>query len=717
MSHVQRVSRRDFVKWTGTASAGLVLGVQLPLGSSEALHAAGSAALFKPNAFVAVEPDGIVRIWVKHVEMGQGIDTALPMIIADELDAEWSSVQIVRPVADPALGRQMTAGSGSIRNGWEDMRKAGATARQMLVEAAARRWGVAASVLRTEPGRVVDGAGRSATYGELAAEAAALPVPAEPALKDPSEFRIIGTPVPRTDTVAKVKGEAPFGIDTRLPGMKFATVVHCPHFGGRAAQVDDARARAIPGVRDVFAVSNGIAVVADHTWAAFQGARALEIEWEGGFRGSSASIAEEHAAKASGPARTSKDEGDAEGVLASSDRVIEATYRAPYLAHACMEPMNCAVHLRADTCELWVPTQNPGGAQATAARLTGLPPEAVTAHITFLGGGFGRRGEDDFVTDAVEVAMKAGVPVLTTWTREEDIQHDFYRPAVTSVLKAALDERGRPLAWRNRIVCASIIGRGRPLPEGRVDFTAVEGAANLPYHVPNIKVDWAEADGAVPVGWWRSVGSSHNAFHTECFIDELAHAAGEDPYLYRRELAGEHPRHARVLDEVARMSGWGSPTPAGRARGIAVAESFGSYVAEVAEVSIDEAGRPVVHNVWCAVDCGMYVNPDTVQAQMEGAIVYGLSAALHEAITIDDGRVLQSNFDDFDALRMREMPTVEVKILQSGEAPGGVGEPGTPPIAPAVANALFALTGVRLRTLPLRAEDLAAARSGLEERP
>ncbi|MCA9736437.1 MAG: xanthine dehydrogenase family protein molybdopterin-binding subunit [Gemmatimonadetes bacterium] len=709
---VQRVSRRDFVKWTGTASAGLALGVHVPFGQ-RGLEAAVAAEVFKPNAFVAVEPNGLVRIWIKHVEMGQGIDTALPMIIADELDAEWDRLEIVRPVADPALGRQMTAGSGSIRNGWEEMRRAGASARAMLVEAAARRWGVDASTLRTGPGRVLHPDGRALAYGDLAEEAAALPVPAEPPLKDPADFRIIGTPVPRTDTRAKVTGEARFGIDTRVPGMKFATVLHCPHFGGTVGRVDDAAARAVPGVVDVFRVSNGVAVVADHTWAAFQGARALEVEWVGGFRGSSASIADEHAVKLrDGPVRVSEDQGDAEGVLARAERVIEATYSVPYLAHACMEPMNCAVHVREDACELWVPTQNPGGARSTAARLTGLPEEAVTAHITFLGGGFGRRGEDDFVTDAVEVAMQAGVPVLTTWTREEDMQHDFYRPAATSRFRAALDARGEPVAWSNRIVCASIIGRGRPLPEGRVDFTAVEGAANLPYHVPNRKVEWAEADASVPVGWWRSVGSSHNAFHTESFIDELAHAAGKDPYLYRRQLAAEHPRHVGVLASVAERARYGVGVPAGRAHGIAVAECFGSYVAQVAEVSLDDAARPVVHKVWCVVDCGRYVNPDTVRAQMEGAIVYGLSAALHEAITLEDGRVVQSNFDDFDALRLREMPEIDVHILESNEAPGGVGEPGTPPIAPAVTNALFALTGVRVRTLPIPQDAFQQARQG-----
>ena len=696
------VSRRAFMALTGVAGTGLLLGMRWP----SVRPWASRDAAFQPSAFLGIEPDGRVIVHIGFSEMGQGVLTSLPMLIAEELDADWSRVESYHGDANPAYGRQLTGGSSAVRGSWTALRTVGAAAREMLVEAAARTWSVNPQDLATSNSMVRHPAsGREISYGELAEAAATLPVPEAPALKAQADFRLMRTGAHRLDIPPKVDGSGTFGIDVRVPNMTFATVVHCPWFGGTLGSVDDREARRIEGVLDVFQVSGGVAVVAETTWAAFQGAEALEITWDRDFDADSASIrARMEALALEAEAPVARDDGDAAAALAGATTTLQAQYGVPYLAHACMEPMNATADVRADACEIWAPTQAPQAAQQVAAEITGLDTSAVAVHVTLLGGGFGRRAETDFIRDAVECSRAAGRPVQVTWTREETTRIDFYRPATFNRFEAGLDDAGNLLAWRHRIVAPSIIERffGRPPPDG-VDFSSIEGAANLPYGIPNVHVSLAQADVGVPVGFWRSVGSSQNAFVTESFIDELAHAAGRDPVEFRRAHLAEHPRHRAVLDRAAQESGWGTPLRPGRARGVAVAESFGTFVAQVAEVSIED-GRVRVHRVTNAVDCGQYVNPDTVGAQMESAIVYGLSAALYGEITLADGRVEQGNFNDYPVLRMPEMPEVDVHIVDSGEDPGGIGEPGTPPIAPAVANALFALTGVRVRELPIRVE-------------
>ena len=709
------LSRRGFVKVTGVAGAGLVLGAQVVPKLWAQGNVAGALADFQPNVFVGIDTDGIITVWSSHAEMGQGVLTSLPMLVAEELDADWSRVRAVHADGDMKYGNQLTGGSASVRGAWEGLRKAGAAAREMLVEAAAQEWGVDASACVTRESTVVhEASGRTLDYGALAEAAARLPVPAEPTLKDPSQFKLLRTPAARTDVAPKVDGSAVFGIDVRVPNMLHGTVVHCPHFGGSVASFDDADARQVPGVVDVFEVSQGVAVVAENTWAAFQGAAALTIRWEGGTRMNDAELWSKFEELANAEdAAVAKDEGDAAAALAGAAERLSAVYTVPYLAHATMEPMNATADVRSGSVEVWAPTQDPQGARRVASELTGIDQANITSHVTFLGGGFGRRAEQDFVTEAVECSMRVGRPVQVTWTREEDTRQDFYRPATYNRFEAGVAADGTPVAWTHGIVAQSILERfmGGP-PPGGVDFTSIEGAANLPYHIPNLRVTLKQADIGAPVGWWRSVGSSQNAFVTESFIDELAHAAGADPVAYRRGLLAEHPRHLHVLNEVAERSGWGSPLPAGRARGVAVHESFGSYVAEVAEVSF-ESDQVRVHKVTAVVDCGQYVNPDTIDAQIESGIVYGLTAALHGEATLEDGGIKQGNFNNYEMLRIAEMPEVDVHIVDSGEAPGGVGEPGTPPIAPAVTNALFALTGVRVRSLPIRPETLVMQDAGV----
>jgi isoquinoline 1-oxidoreductase beta subunit len=640
--------------------------------------------------------------------MGQGVMTAIPMLLADELDADWSKVRsehapVGKAFINPLFGTQATGGSTAIRGYWQTVRTAGATARELLVEAAAKTWQVPASSCRTENGAVIHKpTGRKLAYGALVDTAATLPAPATAFLKDPKEFRLIGKALPRLDTPAKTNGSAQFGLDVRQPGMLTAVVARCPVFGGTLKRFDAAGAKRIRGVRDVVKIDSGVAVLADDFWAAKRGRDALDLEWNEG----------PHAAVTSASIRADFERALAQGIAVRSEgdvakalqggRKFEAVYEVPYLAHACMEPMNCTAHVRADGADVWVGTQGQTGAQSTTARLTGLPPEKIRVHTQFLGGGFGRRGEQDFVSEAVQLAKHAGKPVKVVWTREDDMQHDFYRPATVNRFAAVLDKNGLPLAWRHEIAGPSIFARVFPdrAKDGK-DFTSTEGAANLPYGIPNIEVRYAMTNPAVPVGFWRSVGSSQNAFVTECFLDELAAAARRDPYELRRQLLARHPRHKGVLELAATRAGWGKKLPAGRHRGIAVAESFGSYTAQVAEVSI-ERGKVRVHRVVCAIDCGMYVNPGIIEAQMESGIVYGLTAALKGEITIDKGRVQQGNFNDYPLLAIDEMPAVEVHIVKSSEAPGGVGEPGTPPIAPAVANAVFAATGKPVRRLPIR---------------
>lgn len=699
MRTITKLDRRDFLKLGALAGGGLLLGVRVPAWAEQGA-ATGVSAAFQPNVFLRIDSDGAVTIWLARSEMGQGVRTALPMIVADELDADWSRVSVVQADAHPSqYGRMMTVGSTSVRNGaWMPLRRAGAAAREMLVRAAAERWNVNAAELRTESGRVHHAAsGRSLSYGELADAAAALPVPAEPRLKQPSEFRLIGTNVKLVDTRAKITGRAVYGMDVRVPGMLYATVVHPPVFGSRVASFDATRALRVSGVRQVVRVSQGVAVVASNTWAAFQGAKALDIVWENdGFTMDSNAIIARFAELARGAATTAESRGDAAAALARAARKVEATYRAPYLAHATMEPMNCTADVRADRCEIWAPTQNPQGTQSTAARLTGLPVENVTVHVTYLGCGWGRRSRTDFVEDAVETSKAVGAPVQLVWTREEDMQHDAYRPASHAQFEGGLSANGRIEALRVRVVTPAISG-GR----GGVDGPAVAALADTPYGFANLHVDYVRPDVPVPVGYWRSVGPSQNAFFLECFIDEMAAAAGRDPVEVRRELLAGHPRLRHVLDVAAERSGWGSPLPAGRARGVAVVEDKGGLVAQVAEVSVAD-NRVRVHRVTCAADCGQIIHPGIVEAQLSGSVIAGLAAALYGEITIERGRVAQSNFHDYPLLRLGETPGIDVHIVKNHEEPGGVGEPGVPPVAPAVANAVFALTGKRLRSLPLR---------------
>jgi len=693
MSHAT-VNRREFLKTGAAAGAGLVVGLYLPAFDPRASHAPAAGEPFKPNAWIEIRPDGTVTIWTGRSEMGQGVRTAMPMIVAEELEADWTRVRVAQADADPAYGDQFTVGSRSVRSGFEPLRKAGAAAREMLIGAAALTWNVPREACRARNGVVEHvPTGRRLGYGDLAARAATLPVPADPPLKAPSEFRILGKRMPRVDTPDKVSGQAVFGCDVRVPGMVYAAVARCPVFGGRVKTFEPAPALAVPGVKRVVQISSGVAVVAERTWAAFQGKKALKVEWDEGptARWSSDGIWSAFADAAARSGEVVRQTGDVEAGLKTAARTIEAVYQAPYLAHACMEPMNCTAQVRDGRCEIWAPTQNPQGVQRAAARVTGLPVEAVTVHVTYLGGGFGRRGgPTDYATEAVELAQKIAGPVQVVWTREDDIQNAVYRPATYNVLRGGLDARGAPLAWSHRLVG----------PEGG-SFLLTRGADELIYPLPHFRLERATVDAGVPIGPWRGVGPSQNGWVVESFVDELAHAAGKDPYAYRRELVAGQPRLLGVLDLAAQHAGWGSAPPAGRSRGIALWQFGETFLSHVAEVSVGSDGGVRVHRVVCATDCGILVNPDTVEAQLEGAIVYGLTAALYGEITIERGRVAQSNFNDYRMLELAEMPEIEVHLVQSEAAPSGVGEAGLPPIAPAVCNAIFAATGKRIRRLPI----------------
>jgi len=709
-----RVSRRTLLAGGLAATGALLIGFEAPLGAARAR--AQGAGVFAPNQWIRIDRDGVVTIVNSVPEMGQGSLTTMPMIVADELDADLGSIRIEQAPADPkryanpVTGNQSYGGSRGVRDHLAMLRKAGAAAREMLMQAAAQEWGVSVSEVTTEPGVVVQrGSGRRLPYGQLVDRAATLPVPQNPTLKTRAEFRYIGKKVSRRDTPLKVNGSGVYGMDVRVPDMLVASIERCPVFGGKIAAIDDAATKKIPGVRHVVQVSHGVAVVADTFWIALQGRRALKVTYDAGpmAQVSSARIDREYAEAARQPGQEARKEGDADAVLAAAAKTVDAVYQVPFLEHACMEPMNATAHVRADACEIWAPTQNPGGAQATGARLTGLPASKVTVHTTLLGGGFGRRGELDFIVDAVETAKAVGVPVKVMWTREDDIQHGFYRPATYNVFRAALDETGKPTAWWSRVVGPGIlVQKGRGAPGMTIDPAAMEGVRNFAYAVPNVRVEWVNKDLGIPLGFWRSVGPSQNGIIVESFVDELAHAAGADPVEYRRMLLSKSPRHRGVLDLAAQKASWGTPLPPGRARGVAVGFSYGSYAAHVAEVSVNENGRPRVHRIVAAIDCGIAVNPDQVRAQMEGGAIYALTAALHGEITIDGGRVKQSNFHDYPLLRMSESPAIEAYILDSGEPPGGLGEPGVPTVAPAVCNAIFALTGKRIRRLPIRVDEL-----------
>ena len=724
-----RTNRRQFLKASAAVGAGLVIGVVLPQAGSKIARAAaptGAAAPVNPNAFVRIAPDNSVTVLIKHIEFGQGTYTGLSTLVAEELDADWSQMRAEHAPADATLYNNLhwgpvqgTGGSSSIANAYTQMRQAGAGARALLVMAAADLWGVPASEITVSKGIVSHaGSGRSAPFGELAERAAAMEAPAEVALKDPADFTLIGKDVPRLDSRAKTRGEAIYTIDKTLPGMLTAVMARPPVFGATLTSFDDTAARAVPGVTDVVAVPQGVAVLAQGYWAAKNGRDALEIVWDettGETRGS-AEIMAEYKALADQPGDTARNDGAVEEALASADMVLEADYEFPFLAHAPMEPLDCVVQLGPDSCDVWTGSQIPTVDQGAAAAISGLKPEQVHIHTLLAGGSFGRRATPnaDMVSEAVSVAkaIDGRAPVKVIWTREDDIQGGKYRPMYFQRLRAGLDAEGNLVAWHHRIVGQSIV-RNTPfagaLIQNGIDKTSVEGADNLPYAIPNMAVDLHTTDVNVPVLWWRAVGSTHTAYSTEAFIDELAEAAGRDPVEFRMAMLKDHPRHAAVLKLATEKAGWGGPLPEGRSRGVAVHESFNSYVAQVAEISITDSGEIKVEKVVCAVDCGLAVNPDVVKAQMEGGIGYGLGAILHDAITLDGGRVEQSNFHDYVPLRINEMPEVEVHIVPSAEAPTGVGEPGTPPVGPAVANAVYAATGRRIRQLPMALHGLTGA--------
>ena len=716
MSDVTAPSRRDFLKTTAVVSGGLVIAFVVPGAGRFALAQAPAGKLPSPNAFLRIGSDDSVTVLLSHSEMGQGIWTTLPMLIAEELDADWSKIRVAHAPAAPVyahtvFGIQMTGGSSTTWSEFDRYRQAGAVARALLVQAAAQRFGVSPETIRTEKGVVIAG-DKHARYGELAEAAAKLPQPASVKLKDPKDWKIIGKPTKRLDTPEKITGRAQFGMDVHFPGLLTAVVERGPVFGATVKSFDAAKAKAVPGVRAVVQVPSGVAVVADHFWAAKLGRDALKIDWDLGPNSAldSTALHERFRQLAGTPGMVAEQAGDAAGALAKAAKTIEAEYSVPYLAHAPMEPLNCTVRITPDRCEIWTGTQFQTMDQGVAAHITGLKPEQITIHTTFLGGGFGRRATptSDAVTEAVHVAKAAKAPVKTVWTREDDVRGGYYRSAFVHRVRVGAGADGLPQAWQHTVVGQSI-GAGTPfeqmLVKNGIDNTSIEGVSDSPYlkAIPDRRIELHSPKTGIPVLWWRSVGNSHTAFVMETLIDELAHAAGKDPVDYRRLLLKDHPRHLGVLNLAAQSSGWGGALPTGRARGVAVHESFGSFVAQVAEVSVED-GRIRVHRVVCAIDCGVAVNPSAVAAQMESGIAFGLSAALHSALHFKDGRVEESNFHDYVVLRIDEMPYVETHIVASTEKMGGVGEVGVPPIAPAVANALAVLTGRRLRTLPLTLE-------------
>ncbi len=709
------LDRRTFLKTTAAAGGGLMIGGYLPtaLGRSAGrLEAAGS---FEPNIWLKVNSDDTVRIMLTQLEMGQGVMTSMPMLVAEELDMDWAKIKTEWTPADAKYGnpnfggQQLTAGSNSVRGMWKILRSAGAAARLMLVTAAAQTWSVPESSLTTEKGEVVHKAsGRRLKYGALVDKAAALPVPKEVTLKEPKNFTLMGKSVPRLDIPEKVNGSAVFGMDVKLPGLLTARVVRCPVFGGKVASFNADKAKAVPGVKHVVQISSGVAVVADNYWTANKGAQALEIVWDEGKLATlnSADIMKKYADLAKQPGKVARNQGNADTALASSPKKFERVFEAPFLAHATMEPMNCTADVKAGSCDVYVPTQGQTASHNAAIAASGLAADKVKIHTTYLGGGFGRRGEADFVTEAVETSKAVGAPVKVVWSREDDMQHDFYRPISYARMQGAVDAAGNATVFTQHLVQQSLMKRLGSLPPPGVDFISLEGAANLPYDLPNIKVEYTEQDPGIPFGFWRSVGASFQGFAVEAFIDELATTAGKDPYQFRHDLLGKAPRHRAALDLAAEKAGWGKPLPQGRARGIAVMECFGSILAQVTEVSVDAKGAVKVHRVVCSVDTGWVINPDTIKQQMEGGIIYGLTAALKGEITIQNGRVTQRHFNDYQMIRHPEMPLIEVFIVPSTAEPGGIGEPSTALAAGSLVNAIYAATGKRIYRLPIKPETL-----------
>jgi isoquinoline 1-oxidoreductase beta subunit len=704
----RHISRRNFLKVSATGGV-VLFSVCIPgLRGSATLEAANG--VFEPNVWVKIGADDSTTITLSMLEMGQGVMTSMPMLVAEELDLDWSKVKTVWAPADPRYGNpnfggaQLTAGSNSVRGMWKLLREAGASARSMLITAAAQTWNVPENTCTTDKGEVIHAASnRRLRYGALVDKAATVPVPKTVSLKSPKDFKIAGKSLQRLDIPEKVNGTAGFGLDVQRPGMLVARVVRCPVFGGKVASFNADKAKAEPGVRNVVKISSGIAVVADNYWAASKGAQALQVTWDEGPLKvwSSGDIMKTYMALAEKPGKVARNDGDALAALKSNSKSIERVFELPFLAHATMEPMNCTADVRANSCDVWVPTQGQTASHEAAIAASGLKAEAVNIHTTYLGGGFGRRGEADFVTDAVETSKAVGKPVKVVWTREDDMQHDYYRPLSYLKMSGALDASGKPTVFMQRIVQQSLLKKVGSLPPDGVDRISVDGSATLPYDIPNIRVEYTETDPGIPYGFWRSVGCSVQGYVVEAFIDEMAKAAGKDPYQFRRDLLSKQPRHRAVLDLVAEKSGWSKPVPAGRGRGIAMMEAFGSILAQVAEVSVTN-NAVKVHKVWCAVDCGWVINPDTVKAQMEGGTIFGLTAALKGEITIQNGRVMQHHFNDYPVIRHNEAPEVEVHLVSSTETPGGIGEPSTAIAAGALVNAVAAVTGKRIYKLPIR---------------
>jgi isoquinoline 1-oxidoreductase subunit beta len=726
-----RFSRRTFLKFSATvgvaAGGGLLLGFSLPAvsqGQEQEQSPAGKsviggdasepgpAGVFAPNAFIQIDNTGKVTLVIPKVEMGQGIYTSIPMLIAEELEVSLDTVTLDHAppneqlFKDPLLGGQLTGGSTSIRYAWDPMRQAGATARVLLISAAAQQWQVDPASCHAQAGQVVHAASnRSIGYGQLVDAAAKLPVPQNVPLKDPKDFKIIGTSVKRLDSPEKVDGTAVFGLDVRVPDMVYAAIATSPVFGGTLSSVDDTSARKIPGVRQVVKADNAVAVIGDHTWAAKRGLAALAITWNEGAGAnlSMKQIVDDLASAADhGTGAVARKDGDVTKGFSDAKTRVDAVYQQPFLAHATMEPVNCTVHVRPDGCDIWLGTQVPTRIVDTAVQITGLPAEKITVHNHLLGGGFGRRLEFDMATQALKIGKQLGTPVKVVWTREEDIQHDMYRPYYYDKISAGLDANGKPIAWQHRIVGSSIMARfAPPAFQHGIDPDAVEVATDLPYDLPNQLIDYVRQEPrTVPTAFWRGVGPTRSTFVVESFIDELAAQAKVDPVKYRRDLLGKTPRALNVLDTATQAAGWGSTVPKGQGRGVSVMHAFGSFFAMVVDLMVDQ-GEVTVNRVVCAVDCGMTVNPNTIEAQVQGGIIFGITAALYSEITIKDGRVEQNNFTDYRMLRIDQTPPIEVHIVKSTEAPGGIGEPGTAALAPALTNAIYAATGKRLRQLPV----------------
>jgi isoquinoline 1-oxidoreductase beta subunit len=703
------MKRRDFLKFSATSAigGGLLLGFGFPVRSQTR-----ASAPFAPNAFLRIDRAGKVTFVMPYIEMGQGTYTSIPMLIAEELEVDVDNVVLEHSPPDdklyvnPLIGYQLTGASTAIRGAYIPLRQAGATARIMLVTAAAQRWKVDTSTCRAEKGVVVHApTGHKLGYGRVVDAAAKLPVPEKVALKEPGQFKLIGTPHRRLDSAGKVDGSAKFGIDARLPGMKFAAVAGSPTFGGKLVSVDEAKAMAVRGVSQVVRLEDAVAVIATNTWAAKQGLAAASPQWDAGPNAklSTADIRAQLARASEKPGAVARHEGDAAAAIAGASRKIEAIYEQPFLAHVTMEPMNCTVHLTREGCDIWVGTQIPGITQAVVMKLTGLSREQVRIHNHLLGGGFGRRLEFDGTVRAVQIAQHVRGPVQVIWSREEDIQHDMYRPYYYDRISAGVDAKGKAVAWSHRIAGSSIIARYSPpwIKDG-VDPDAVEGSKDQPYAFGAIHVEWIQQEPpGIPTAFWRGVGVTRGTFVVESFMDELASHAKQDPLAYRLALLEKNPRAKAVLQIAAQRSGWGKPLPAGQGRGIALCIGFGSFIAQVVQVSVDGDGTVKPARVWCVVDCGIQVNPDTIRAQMESGIVFGLSAALYGEITIKDGRVEQTNFADYRVLRINETPRMDVHLVNSLEAPGGIGEPGTSCVMPALTNAIFAASGKRIRKLPV----------------